>query len=244
MKAETLIYGLAGLVIGLIIGFSVANALNRSFPAQTVNRNITLPETAPSTTNREASLSREEIAAAFASAEIKKDDFTFQKNLGIALTGYAKSQNESDYLPQLAKLLERVNTLSKEKDFDVLMALGDVYFLESQQSGDSNALRKARSAYERAEQLKPEQVDAEIALAATFLFSSSPQPEIAITILNRVSTQNPNHEIALQLLISALIKNGKFDLAEQKLTELKRNNPDNPAIPDLAAQIKQKQILY
>ncbi|HEX8266726.1 MAG TPA: tetratricopeptide repeat protein [Pyrinomonadaceae bacterium] len=242
MKIGVLIYGFFGLLIGLVIGFWIANAVNRNLSPPLVNQNpISLQQTAAPENSGEK-LSPEEIKAAFAAAENRKEDAVFQKNLGLALSRYAKVQNDSSFLPELITLLERANRLSNEKDTDVLAALGDVYFIDAQEKFEARLYEKTRNLYQRAIRLNPGNADIKTAYASTFLFSKPANPEAAITELKSILNQNPNNEEALQLLILALIQSNKIETAEQKLYELKKINSNNPAIPDLEAQLTQNKI--
>jgi len=242
VKIGILIYGFFGLLIGIVIGFWIANAVNRNLSPSFVNQNtISLQQTEAPENNGEK-LSLEEIKATFAAAENRKEDTVFQKNLGLALSRYAKVQNDSSFLPELVTLLERANRLSNEKDIEVLTALGDVYFIQAHEKSEPNLYEKARNFYQRAIKLNPDNADIKTAYASTFLFSKPANPEAAITELNSILKQNPNNEDALQLLILALNQSGKIEIAEQKLSELKKINSNNPAIPDLEAQITQNKI--
>jgi tetratricopeptide (TPR) repeat protein len=242
VKIGVLIYGFFGLLIGLVIGFWIANAVNRNLLPPLVNQNpISLQQTkAPE--NSDEKLTQEEIKAAFAAAENRKEDAVFQKNLGLALSRYAKVQNDKSFLPELITLLERANRLSNEKDTEVLTALGDIYFIQAQEKSEASLYEKSRNLYQRAVRLNPDNADIKTAYASTFLFSKPAKPETAITELNSILNQNPNNEDALQLLILALIQSNKIEIAEQKLSELKKINSNNPAIPDLEVQLTQNKI--
>jgi tetratricopeptide (TPR) repeat protein len=238
VKKGALIYGFFGLVIGLTIGFWVANAFNRTVSLSTVNQNpVSAPQPAPPENNVEK-LSQEEIKAAFASAENR--DAAFQKDLGLALYRYSKLQNDSSFAPQLIKLLERANHLSNEKEIEILVALADTLFNAGQD--DAIIVEKARNLYQKAVKLKPSEANIKTAFASTYLFSKPPIPEAAISELNAVLKQHPQNESALQLLVFALIQNGKSDAAEQKLSELEKINPNNSALPDLKVQLAQNKL--
>lgn len=240
MKNGALVYCLGGLVIGLIIGFLIANV---------VNRNVRLPisaQTPAATNNRQTenapeSLSREEIKAAFASAEERKEDAAFQKNLALALYRYAKVQNDSGFLPELQNLLERVNQQTKSADFEVLTALADCYFTQGQEKSNASLIEKSQDFYRQAVKLNPANTDAKIALASTHLFTKPAQPEKALQELNSILEQNPKNEPALQVIVLALIQDKKNEAAARRLSELKEINPENPAISDLEAQLAQKK---
>jgi tetratricopeptide (TPR) repeat protein len=242
VKIGVLIYGFFGLLIGLFIGFWIANAVNRNLSPPFVNQHTISPQQTPTAGNNGEKLSREEIKTAFAAAENRKEDPNFQKNLGLALLRYAKVQSDSSFLPELITLLERTNRLSNEKDTEVLTALGDVYFIQAREKSEASLYEKSRNLYLRAVLLNPANAEIKTAYASTLLFSKPAKPEAAITELNSILKQNPNDEDALELLVLALIQSNKIEIAGQKLSELRKINPNNPAIPDLKAQLTQNKI--
>lgn len=241
MKKGALVYCLGGLVIGLIIGFLIANA---------VSRNVRLPiaAQAPAVTNNRQTedaaerLSREEIKAAFASAEERKEDAAFQKNLALALYRYAKVQNDSGFLPELQNLLERANLQSKSADFEVLTALADCYFTQGQEKSNAGLIEKSQDFYREAVNLNPANTVVKIALASTHLYTKPSKPEKAVQELNLILKQNPKNEPALQVIVLALIQGKKNEAAAQKLSELKKINPNNPTIADLETRLAQNKI--
>jgi predicted Zn-dependent protease len=241
VKKGALVYCLGGLVIGLISGFLIANAVSRTVP-------VPIPTQTPAATNNRQTknaaerLSREEIKAAFASAEERKEDAAFQKNLALALYRYAKVQNDSGFLPELQNLLEHVNQQTKSTDFEVLTALADCYFTEGQEKSNASLIDKSQDFYREAVRLNPANTDAKIALASTYLFTKPAQPEKAVRELNSILKQNPKNEAALQVIVLALIQSKKDGEAAQRLSELKEVNPDNPVTADLEAQLAQKKI--
>lgn len=242
MKQTALIYGFFGILIGLTIGFWIANAFNRNFPAPPSRQNSVSLQSDQQSQMASEKLSREEVKNTFAAAENRKDDLDFQKKLGLSLARYAAVQNDTSFLSELIVLLERANRLSNEKDAEILTALAEVSFTKAGENSDSTLYQKARILYQQAVRLKPDNADFKTAYAATFLFSKPNQPEVAITELSSILKQSPQHEEALRLLTLALIQSDKLELAERKISELKKINSDNPTIPDLEAQLKQNKI--
>lgn len=241
MKKSALIYGFVGLVIGLTIGFWVANVFNRAVSRSSVNHDsVSAKQTTAPEDDRVEKLSPEEIKAAFASSENRKEDAAFQKELSLALYRYSKIQNDSSFLPELLKLLERANKSANEKDAEILIALADTAFNFGQNK--TNFAEKARNLYLKAIKLNPSDSNIKTALASTYLFSKPAEPETAISKLDAILKQDPQNEGALQLLVSALIQTGEFDLAEQKLSDLEKINPNNSAIPDLKVQLTQTRL--
>ncbi|MDQ4120030.1 MAG: hypothetical protein M3209_01005 [Acidobacteriota bacterium] len=242
MKQGTLIYGFVGLVIGLVGGFWAANTVARNFSQPFVNqKSIPLKQEQQPAGNSEK-LTGEEIKASFAAAESRKDDFVFQKKLGLALARYAAAENDASFLPELINLLERASRLANEKDFEILMTLADVYFFQAREKNDPDLYDKSKELYQRAIRLNPDSAEAKMAYASTFLYSKPPRPDAAVKELNLILKQFPRNEGVLQLLISALIQSGDVEIAEQRLSELKKINSNNPAIPDLESQLTQNKI--
>lgn len=242
MKQSAFIYGFFGLVIGLVIGFWIANFYTRNLPAPLPAQNPISVQANREPEKTGEKLSREEILASFAAAENRKEDSDFQKKLGLALAGYSTVQNDRSFLPELIALLERANRLADEKDVEILTALADLYFIQGGEKSDPAFYDKARNVYQRAIILNPGNADLKAAHAATFLYSKPPRADAALAELNSILKQNQNHEFSLQLLILALIQTNQIQTAGQKLAELKKLNAANPAIPDLEAQLSQNKI--
>ena len=72
-------------------------------------------------------LSKEEIRKKIVDAEENQNNFTFQKELGLALYRYAIMKRDQELVSEVVKLLERANKLNP-KDYDVLVSLGNAHF--------------------------------------------------------------------------------------------------------------------
>jgi tetratricopeptide (TPR) repeat protein len=247
VKYSAALFCAGGLVIGLVIGFSIANAISRN----EINQIRTVTELKPATppekspvlndkTNADV-LSEEEIRQAVARADSNKNDIDLQRKIGLALYQYAKMQRQIDFLPAIRGILQRVKIRSSE-DFEISAALGEISFLIGQEPGKSEYLSESRKYYETALKLKPENLELRTDLGSTYLFANPPEPRKAIAEYLQVIRKKPLDERALQFLATALLMTENTAEAEKRIGELRQVNPENSALPDLSVQLAQKKL--
>lgn len=231
---------LAAVIISFFGGFLLANALNRNelnTLRADVERLKNSSNAAPNN-NAELSLSDEEIRQKIAEADKNPDNFNFQKNLGLALYRYATMKQDAQLLSEVARLLTRANQ-KNEKDYDVLVALGNSYFdIGYIKKGDEN-FKKSREFYQRALAQKPNDADVRTDLGLTYFLVNPPETEKALAELNKSLQTNPKHEKTLQVMAQVFLSQKKTDEAEKYLTKLKEVNPENQFLPELDLQLSQ-----
>ena len=231
-----------GLLFGLIVGFLLANSFSRhSFDsdnqkpgqASPVIRSNPNPITElPASSEK---LSKTEIQTALEQAASRNSEPLIQKKIGLALYNYARIENDTTYLAELRDLLQNASKNLGEKDFDLLMVLGEICL----ETGD---FEQSEKYFRQALKLKAGDVDAQNRLGTVYLKQKTDSAKVkAVGIFENVLKQNPGNEEALQNLINALIESKKMEEAEQLLNRLKKVNSDNPAIPDLEIQISQSK---
>lgn len=240
MQVKWLIIIAGGILLGFIVGFMVANVLNRQEIGSLKSRldSITGNPVKPPRSDDDATLSDEEIRQKISRADQNTHDIAYQKGLAMALYQYSTGKQDARWLPEIARLLTRVHE-SDPKDYSVIVPLAGIYFDLNQNTGDKESLVKARSLYGRALELKPDDVDVRTDLASTYLFADPVEPEAAVAEFKKALTKNPKHERALVGMIQALLKQGKSQGAQTYLATLKEINPSNPAIPDFEIQPNQ-----
>ena len=248
-----ILYALAGLAAGLVIGFFVTNSLNRGeldrmrgevARARTADAQGTSAEESrprAGVTGAPASLTEEEIRGAIATADARPDDLYLQRNLGLSLFRYA-GQVAGDaanvfYLEDVVRLLKRSYAANRD-DHEVTSALA-VTLLNIGQTADPSRMAEAREFYAESLRLKPDDVGARAGLGMTYFLGRPSDPERAISEYRRALAQDPRHELALQNLAAALIAANRRDEAQQRINELQAINPANAALPNLRAQLAQ-----
>lgn len=225
------------VIFSLIGGFLLANALNRSELDALRAENTRLKE-AQTQTASPPELSVEEIKKRIAEADQNPDNFSFQKNLGVALYRYAAMKQDAELLADTARILQRANELNP-KDYDVLVALGNLFFDIGFIKKENEKFVISRQFYEKALAQRPSDVDVRTDYGLTFFLENPPDNEKAIAEFQKSLKENPKHEKTLQFLIQAYLKNGKRTEAEDYLAQLKQINPNAPSLSEIETQMTQ-----
>jgi tetratricopeptide (TPR) repeat protein len=233
---------LIGILAGFILGFLFANSQNRKEIDNLQNeiqrlKNSSTGQT-DSTNQHTAELTLEEIRGAIAKADQNPNDIELQRNVGVSLYKYAMSQRDTRYLNDIARLLKRVANVS-DKDYDLTVMLGNLFFDIAQKDEDPKLFLEARQWYQKALAMKPDDVNVRTDLGLTYFFANPPDVEKAIAEYRKSLAVNPKHELTLQNLIQALIFVKKFDEAQKRIEELRSVNSSNAALPELEKQLAQ-----
>ena len=221
-------FGIIGLVIGLAVGFFVANSINRkeiarqNTPAAIVNAPFSDQRTqAVSVKPHEQSGGMlPEVAETLDAAKNEPNNFAAQMKAGDM---YAKIQK----FDTAAEFYEKANQV-KPDDYEVIVKIGNNYF-------DSKQFEKAENWYEKALAKKPDDVNVRTDLGITFVERENPELDRAVKEFQTSLQTNPNHEPTLYNLGVAYYKKGDVAETEKILTRLESVNPDS----QLAAKLKQ-----
>ncbi len=245
MNTKILVAAILGLLAGLIVGFAVANSINRTEINNLRGQAEQNKRPAASGTNPAAdgfTIGDDEIKAKLAEADANPDNFTYQKNLGSALYRYATMKNDTGLLDQSFRILTRANALDP-KDYDVMVDLGNANFDIGYFKKDAASLRKARELYLKALETKPGDADVRTDLAISYFLDTPPDFARAVDEFQKAIKVNPKQERALTFLIQTYMQLGKWDDAGKTLETLKAANPKNDKVADLASQIAAKQAV-
>jgi tetratricopeptide (TPR) repeat protein len=242
MNTKAFWLSVVAVLLSFMGGFLLANALNRSeinnLRAENErNKNVQKDN---SLDESEITLGDEEIRQRIAEADQNPTNFTFQKNLGIALYRYAAIKQDENLLTESARLLNRVYDNDK-KDYDLQVILGNIYFDIGYTKKDEEKFQKAREFYQKALEQKPDDVDVRTDFGLTYFLATPPETETAIGEFQKSLKENPKHEKTLQALTQALLSQNKPQEAEKYLAKLKEVNQNNPAISDLTLQIERNK---
>ena len=239
MGKKTIWISVLAVIISFIGGFLLANALNRTEIAALQAENGRL-KSASAQPSAGPDLSTDEIRQRIAEADGNPGNFSFQKNLGLALYRYGAMKQDAGLLTDTSRILERANNLNP-KDYEIIVALGNVYFDLGYINKDNKQFQKAREFYEKALSQRPADVDVRTDLGLTYFLENPPQNEKAIEEFQKSLQENPQHEKTLQFLIQAYLKTGKRVEAENSLAELKKINPNAPSLAEIEKQISQPE---
>lgn len=223
-------------------GFLLANALNRNELnlLRGENERLKNNQTAERQNESENSLSADEIERKIAEADRTPNDFAFQKGLGLALYRYAAVKQDSKLLAEVARLLKRADEINP-KDYDVIVALGNLYFDIGYFKKENENFEKAREFYQKALEQKPADTDVRTDLGLTYFLTNPPETGKAIAVFQKSLQTNARHEKTLQVLTQALLSEHKTDEAEKYLKLLKAVNQNNEILPELTAELAQSK---
>ncbi len=256
MSKSKILYAAAGILAGFVIGFAFANAVNsrqqgslraelqhaRSSTQKTGDAFASSSRLPIDETNGRA-LSEDEIQDSIKTADARPLDLYLQKNLGLALYAYqTRTQDTASaaFLPDVARLLKRA-VVANSKDREAIIALGNVLFDIAQKNPEASGFNDARVYYEKALALQSNDANTRTDLGLTYFLGRPSDPQRAIIEYRRALAIDPRHQQALQNLAAALIKTGQREEALKRLDELQSMNANNPALPDLRAQLQQSR---
>lgn len=230
MNKDNILFGIIGLLLGLIIGFIFANSINQrgSTGGAVAQQNQALPPDHPPITQPGAQSGPDVQAAQEAINQAKADPNNFNAQMKAA-----------DYTYQLQRFddaiqfLQRANQLQPD-NYEAIVQLGNVYF-------DANRFEEAEKWYTSALKIKPDDVNVRTDLGLTFYFRNPPDVDRAIKEYRASLAIDPNHVQTLQNLAVALIKKGSADEAKQTLAKLESVSPNNPALPRLRSDLEALQ---
>src|SRR5215207_3700037 len=250
---KIVIAGAAGILLGFIIGFKLADALNKpeldSARAEVARlRGGGEAKEPPKGEERAAAkgggefptLTDEQLGNAVKQADADPSNAELQNKVGQALYFYAWEKGNAQILPEVARILKRAHALDP-KNYRTTVIAGDAHFLIASRDGNAATLGEARKYYEAALASQPDDAQVRTNLGRTFFFDKPPNPQRAIGEYRRALQSDPRQELALQSLAAALIETGGLEEAARRLDELEKANPSNKELPGLRTQLEQKR---
>lgn len=236
MNKENVLYSIVGILLGLIVGFLIANSYMRSELASgrvttaAAQQNPNMPAGHPDINGQngqpQAAPVSPDLQPAVDFAKANPTDFQAQvkaAELSIQAEMYDKAV---DFLTIANKL--------KPDDYQTIVALGNAYF-------DGGNLDEAEKWYSAALLKKKDDNNVRTDLGLTFVFREKADYDRAIQEFNTVLATEPNHIQALQNSIVAYLKKGDIAKAKERLTKLESVDPKNPAIARLKTEISKTE---
>ena len=234
MQKEKLLFGVAGLFIGAIIGFMGANSLNRyggPAPSATqtaeTNSNMALPPDHPpvggtmSGSGSGQGGAVPEVAAAIDKARQNPQDYEAQMTAADLFYQIQRFQ-------EAAKYYEAANKV-KPEDPEPIIKLGNALF-------DAEKYEDAQKWYEKALQMRPKDVNVRTDLGLTFFLREPRDIDRAIKEFQGSLAIDPEHEMTLQNLAVAYKEKGDKDNEAKTIERLKKVNPNNPVVNRTAGE--------
>lgn len=243
MKIRNLLFAATGILVGFTIGFILANSLHSRERTQAVAPSAPTAAQAgnPSSAKDAArGLPDDELREAIATTDARADDIDLQKRFGLALYRYANQSRDARYLPDAVRFLKRAFD-ADPKDLTVAVSLGNALF-DLGQLGEPARFAESRTYYQKALEIKPDDVNVRTDLGLTFYFGTPSDPQSAIREYRKSLAIDPRHELTLQNMATALIKTGRQAEARKTIETLRSVNAQNPALADLEAMLAQSAI--
>ncbi|MEZ5306936.1 MAG: tetratricopeptide repeat protein [Pyrinomonadaceae bacterium] len=233
MQKGHLAISIIAVIVSFLGGFILANSLNKAELSRLRNAPAPTPAEAP----QKDELSESEITETLKKAENNRDDFGFQKRLGLALYSYAASKNETKHLGDIEKLLVRANELNPN-DYEVLVALANLNFDIATLRKEASRNEKAIELYRTALKANPTDPRVLSDLASVLLASKPEASQEAVQLLEKAKKADPQNELVLQNLAKAYVAVKDMPSAAKTMEELKKVNPQNPVVLEIDQGLK------
>lgn len=238
MKKENTLYGIIGLLAGLIIGYIGANYLNRVYApqasaAQANGSGGDLPPDHPaagaggsndSNAAQNAGGPQGDVMAVIEKARNDPSNFEAQMQAAALFNQINRPEGALEFYTRAAKL--------KSNDYGLLVKLGDGTF-------DLRRYDEAAKWYEQAIKIKPGDPTVQMDLGQSYYLRRPRDLERAIASYRAALKIDPRHEKSLQNLTAALIDQGDLPGARKSIEQLAQVNPGNQALAQFRAQLKE-----
>ena len=230
MKKESIMFGVFGLIVGLVIGFVGANSLNKSQAGQIAQSpaastaatagNPNLPADHPpiGTTGAAQPSSgapQAQVTAAIEKAKQQPQSYEAQMTAADLYYQIQRFEDAAKFYEAAAKL--------KPSDTEPLIKAGNAYF-------DGEKYELAEKWYMQTLAKNPKDINVRTDLGLTFFLRTPRDIDRAIKEYKTSLDIDPNHEITLQNLALAYTENGDKEALVKMLERLKKVNPNNPVI--------------
>jgi tetratricopeptide (TPR) repeat protein len=231
MNKENILYGIVGLLLGLIIGFVFANKANQSSlqprknPTMAANSNIPADHPAIDGSQQNGGM-MPQVADAIKDANEQSDNFEAQMKVAAMYIQIRSFDKAIEYLQKANKI--------KPEDYELILRLGHANF-------DAGHFEEAEKWYSKFLAKNPDDVAVRTDMASTFVLRTPPDYDKAIKDYLNSLQRNPNHKETLIYITRTFIQKGDFQKAKEYLARLEKADPGNQEIADLRSKIE-KQV--
>lgn len=232
-RSSIWIYGIVAVVC-FAGGFLFANFLNRSelTNLRGENERLKTDQTSSRQNAQDVTLTEDEITQKLKEAEENRDNFAFQKSLGLGLYRYGAIKQEPSIIERAVPVLLRANAL-KPDDYDVVVGLGNAYYDIGFFRKDNTGFDRSREFYKIALAKRPDDIEVRTDLGLTYFLQDPPDLMAAIAEFERSLAVDPKHEKTLSFAALSMKKAG---LDPSKYAAVLRSvNPDNPTLKELTS---------
>lgn len=229
MTKDKIILAIICLFIGGIIGFVLANNLNRNAPPAVASNPVDtglpdpkLPPDHPAVGTNGGQTdggALPQIAEAIEKARQNPTDFEAQMTAADLYYQIRRFEDAAKFYEQAGRL--------KPNEAEPIIKLGNSYF-------DAEKFELAEQWYQAALQQNPKDLNVRTDYALTFYLRSPRDLDRAIKEYLITLGMDPNHELTLQNLVVAYREKEDLENASKTLEVLKKVNPENPAVREKA----------
>jgi tetratricopeptide (TPR) repeat protein len=224
MNKQNYLYGIIGLLLGLIIGYIGTDAINRNAPNASAAINAggdsTLPASGPASAGAGGG-PQAGVVAAIDQARREPGNFDAQMKAAEQYKQIGRTEGALEFYEAAAKV--------KPNDVNLLVALGNAYF-------DLKRYTDAERWYQSALKVNAKDATIWMDLGSSYYLREPRELDKAIAAYRSALKADPRHEKSLQNLTRALLDKGDKAAARASLQQLEQVNPSNSAIPQLRAE--------
>ncbi len=222
MNKNGLMFGVIGLLAGLIIGFLAANSINRN------SQIVALPTNQPT--------------APFQNQQVQTTVVKDQTTQGGMIPAVQETLDKANAAPndfdaqiKAGDLYARIKSLDKAvefyekahqikpEDYTTIVKIGNTYF-------DAGKFEQAQKWYEEALAKKPNDVNVRTDLGITFVERADPDLDRAIKEFQTSLQTDPKHEQTLYNLGVAYAKKGNSEETGKIIAQLESINPNSQLV--------------
>lgn len=223
-----ILFGIAGLIVGLAIGFYAANSLNRySFSQAQIAQNQ--PNTASMVEHGAQQNSPTgmltDVQEKIENAKNEPNNFAAQMQAGDMFARIGRFDEAIKFYEAGVKL--------NPKDLQANLMLANSYF-------DSRQYESAEKYYAKVLEINPKDVNARTDLATTLVERQNPDYERAIREFQQSLAIDPKHEPTLYNLAVAYSRKGDAENAQKTLALLEQINPNSQLVGRLKQVVSAK----
>ncbi|MCY7345359.1 MAG: tetratricopeptide repeat protein [Pyrinomonadaceae bacterium] len=230
---KNIVFGIVGLVIGLLIGFFAANSINKN-SAQVVSQvpaqnapppNQQVPNVLVKEQPKPTGGMLPDVSATIDKANNEPTNYDAQIKAGDL---YQQIKG----LEKAVVFYERAHQI-KPDDYELIVKLGNTYF-------DARQFEAAAKWYEQALAKKPDDTNVRTDLGITYVERAAPDYARAAQEFQTSLKANPKHEPTLYNLGAAYLKQGNSEEANKTLAQLEQANPNSQLVGKLRQLMSQQ----
>ncbi|MBO0798555.1 MAG: tetratricopeptide repeat protein [Blastocatellia bacterium] len=231
MNKENILFGIIGLLAGVIIGYIGTNHINRTYTtantastgAPTGREAGSVPANHPPASGSEDG-QQGDVMAAIDLAKKEPSNFNAQIEAAGLFRQIDRNQEALEYYERAYKI--------KPKDYNLLVKLADTNF-------DLEHYEEAERWYQEALKIDAKDPTVRMDLGLTYQLRQNRDLDKAIAEYRKALGYDPRHEKTLQNLTAALIDKGDKTAARETLKQLESVNPSNQALAQFRERLKE-----